>query len=377
MNIAIVHEWLTTYAGSEKVVEAVLELYPEAPVYALSYDPEPFRATRFAQHPVHTSFIQRLPFSRRYHRLYIPLFPLAVEQFDVSAYDVVFSSNHAVAKGVLTRAGQLHVSYVHTPVRYAWDMQSDYLRTGGALRNLGVRLLLHYLRLWDVVSANRVDVFLANSRYVAERVRRTYRRQAQVVYPPVDVHRFRADVQREDFFLTVGRFAPYKRMDLISDAFSRLGLPLVVIGEGPCRRAIERRAAPNVRFLGRQPTEVVADYMQRCRAFVFAADEDFGIAPVEAMAAGAPVLAYGRGGCLETVVEGRTGLFFDAQTCEALRDAVARLEQCRATFDPQTIRQHAETFSRARFQTEIQRLIEAEWEMHSQRAGVAPRGATP
>lgn len=374
LRLAVVHEWLTAYAGSEKVVAATLELYPDAPVYTLAHDPAPFRHTPFARHPIHTSFIQRLPGGRRHHRLYLPLFPLAVEQFDLRGFDVVFSSNHAVAKGVLTRAGQFHVSYVHTPVRYAWDVYFDYVRGSGARfgpRSLLARLALHYLRLWDVASANRVDLFLASSRYVAERIRRTYRRAARVVHPPVDVTRFQADRPREEFYLTVGRLVPYKRTDLIVEAFRELALPLVVIGTGPETARLRRLAGPHTRLLGEQSDAVVADHMARCRAFVFAADEDFGIAPVEAQAAGAPVLAYGAGGALETVLHGQTGWLFGEQSVAALAAAV-RAERARAEpLAPAACRRQAERFAKPLFQNRIRAILE-EGREQLRRRGLPP-----
>ncbi|WP_346290890.1 glycosyltransferase family 4 protein [Sphaerothrix gracilis] len=361
MKVAIAHEWLASHAGSEKVVEQILQLYPQADLYSLvDFLPDDLRG--FIQHkPVTTSFLQKLPLARQKFRQYLPLMPLAVEQFDLSAYDLVISSNHAVAKGVLTRPDQLHISYVHTPIRYAWDLQHQYLQQAGLDRGAKsalTRLILHYLRLWDVASANRVDRFVANSRYIARRIWRTYRRPAQVIYPPVDVQRFRADFPREDFYLTVSRFVPYKRVDLTVRAFANLGLPLVVIGDGPQWRQVAAIARGPIRLLGQQPDAVVTDYMQRCRAFIFPAEEDFGITPVEAQAAGAPVIAYGRGGAAETVVSGETGVLFAEQTAASLAAAVQEFKQQRSRFDSQQIRQQAEKFSRERFQQEFQTLVE-------------------
>ncbi|BBL81896.1 glycosyltransferase family 4 protein [Thermus thermophilus] len=364
MRVAFVHDWLTAYAGAEKVLEAALELYPTAPIYTLVYQQESFKGSRIAEHPVHTSFIERLPKGREKYRAYLPLMPLAIEQFDLSGYDVVISSSHAVAKGVLTRADQLHISYVHTPIRYAWDLQFQYLKEAGIERGLKsaiARVILHYIRLWDVASSNRVDVFVANSHYVAQRIWKFYRREAQVIYPPVDVDRFTPKGQREDFYLTLSRFVPYKKIDLIVEAFTRLGLPLVVIGDGPDFNKVKRIAGPNVQLLGYQPDTVVKDYMERCKAFVFAADEDFGITPVEAQAAGAPVIAYGRGGVTETVLHGETGLFFQEQTVESLLAAVRAFESGEYQFDPERLRQNAERFSKKRFQQEFSELVEREW----------------
>lgn len=373
MKTAIVHEWLVTYAGSEKVCEQMLLLYPEADLFSLvDFLTETQRD--FIQHrPVKTSFIQQLPFARRRFRTYLPLMPLAIEQFDLSDYDVVLSSHHAVTKGVITRADQLHISYVHTPIRYAWEMQAQYLQ--GARLNRGpkaiaAQVILHYMRLWDVATAHRVDHFVANSRFVARRIWKTYRRSAEVVYPPVAIDRFRPKTQRDDFYLTVSRFVPYKRVDLTVSAFTRLGLPLVVIGEGPNAAQVKALAGPTVQFLGHQPDAVVEDYMQRCKAFVYPAEEDFGITAVEAQAAGAPVIAYGRGGVTETVIAGKTGLFFPQQTVESLIEAVQLMESKRNSFDPEVLRQNAERFAPEQFRDAFSRLVEQKWATFRQEDGI-------
>lgn len=356
IRVAIVHDWLVTYGGAERVLESILEQFPGAPIYTLVYRPEVFRGTRIESHPVYASFIQRLPGGVNRYRQYLFLMPFAIEQFDFGEYDVVISSSHAVAKGVLTRSDQVHISYVHTPMRYAWDLQFQYLRDSGLARGIRgwiARLMLHYIRLWDTVSADRVDVFIANSEYVAQRIWKTYRRTAKVVYPPVNVSRFDYTRPREDFYLTVSRMVSYKRIDLIVQAFSRVGLPLVVIGDGPDFEKVKRLAGPNVQLLGYQPDPVVRDYMERCRAFVFAADEDFGIAPVEAQAAGAPVIAYGKGGVTETVVAEETGILFSEQSVDALVAAVRQFESQRHRFDPKRIRRNAERFGKERFQEEF------------------------
>jgi glycosyltransferase involved in cell wall biosynthesis len=358
-----VRDWLTVYAGADRAMEAVLELYPDAPVYALLYQRENFRDKPLARHPVHVSFIDRLPGGRTYHRLYFPLMPLALEQLDLSAHDTVVSLSHSVAHGVLTRADQLHISYFYTPPRYAWDLYFQYQRDnwfGRGLQRLPARLWLHYFRLWDFASARRPDVLVAASRYVARRIWKHYRREAEVIYPPVEVERFSANRPREDYFVTVGRLVPYKKVDLIVEAFNRLGRPLRVIGDGPERARLQRLAGPNIEFLGFQPDDVLRDLLERCAAFVFAADEDFGIAPVEAQAAGAPVIAYSRGGASETVLPGENGLLFARQTVDDLIAAVRDFDAARAQFDPARVRQSAMRFSRARFQAEFADLIERE-----------------
>ncbi len=368
MKIAIAHEWLDTYAGSERVVEQVLNLYPDADLFSLVDFLDPHDRAFIQHKPVTTSFIQTLPFARKHFRQYLPLMPMAIEQFDLAEYDLVISSNHAIAKGVLTRADQLHISYVHTPIRYAWDLQTQYLHQAG-LHQGGkgalTRLILHYLRLWDVSSAQRVDRFVANSHFVARRIWKTYRRPATVIYPPVATHRFRADRPRDEFYLTVSRFVPYKRVDLTIAAFNQLGLPLVVIGDGAGRDRLQAIAKPNIQFLGYQSAAVVQDHMERCKAFVFPAEEDFGITPVEAQAAGAPVIAYGRGGVTETVIANKTGLFFRTQTTDALIEVIqmfeSRLASVRPLAPPEVIRQSAERFSESTFRQAFQALVEETW----------------
>lgn len=368
-RIAIVHEWLGPYAGSEQVVAEMLEVFPQADLFATVHNPEEMYGTPLEGVKVQTTFLQSFPAARKKYRAYLPLMPLAVEQLDLRSYDIVISSSHAVAKGVLTRAGQLHVSYTHTPMRYAWDLYLDYLQGSGAgwvLKDLLVRPVMHYMRLWDSCAANRVDAFLVNSGYVARRIGKIYRRPARVLYPPVDVERFRADAPREDFFLAVSRFAPYKRMGLIVEAFTRSGKPLVVIGDGSEFEKVRRMAGKNVTMMGRQPDEMVADCLQRARAFVFAAEEDFGIVPVEAQAAGCPVIAYGKGGALETVVShpsaGATGMFFDERSPEGIMEAVESFEHVEHEFGPENCRRNASRFDRRRFHREFEDVLRELWE---------------
>lgn len=372
IRTAVIHEWLVTYAGSERVVEQMLDLHPQADLFSLvEFLPDNLR--EFIQHKsVKTSFLQHLPFAQRHFRAYLPLMPLAIEQLDVSSYDLILSSSHAVAKGVITRPDQLHLCYMHTPMRYAWDLQQQYLQ--GARLNRGVKSLmaqaiLHYLRLWDLASANRVDHFAANSRYVAQRIWKTYRRSAQVIYPPVAVDRFYPQTQREDFYFTLARFVPYKRVDLIVEAFNRLGLPLVVIGDGADWSRLAAIAQPNIHLMRHQPEEVIVNYMQRCKAFVYAAAEDFGIAAVEAQAAGAPVIAYGRGGITETVISEKTGLFFPEQTVESLMASVRLFESGAYYFSADLLRQNAEKYAPERFRQQFSGFVEAKWSKFQQKNG--------
>ena len=367
MQTAVVHEWLVTYAGSERVAEQMLQLYPDADLFSLvEFLPDDLKF--FIQHkPVTTSFLQHLPFANPRFRAYLPLMPLAIEQFDLSEYDLILSSNHAVAKGVLTRADQMHICYVHTPVRYAWDLQQQYLK--GAKLDRGFKaaltqLVLHYLRLWDATSASRVDYFVANSQYVARRIYKTYRREAEVIYPPVAVERFTPQTDRDEFYFVLSRFVPYKQVGLIVRAFNQLGLPLIVVGDGAERHTLRAIAEPNVQILSHQPEAKVIDLMQRCKAFVFAAAEDFGISLVEAQAAGAPVIAYGKGGAAE-IVRPSTGILFPEQSVESLVGAVKQFESGLKTgqleFPVEKLRQNAERFGPDRFRQELSALIERKY----------------
>jgi glycosyltransferase involved in cell wall biosynthesis len=371
MRVALVHEWLQAFAGSEKVLAAVAELYPDAPIHALVHEPSAFLGTPLEGREVHTTALQKVPGGRRFRPLFLPWMPRLIETLDVRGADVVFSSSHAVAKGVLTRADQLHISYVHTPMRYAWDLTHEYVASLTGVRRIArlrVQEELHKLRQWDALSAMRVDHYLANSKTVAQRIAKTYRREATVVYPPVEVDRFDATQPREGFYLVVSRMVPYKRVELVVEAFAQSGLELVVIGDGPRKKHCQQLAAgrANIKLLGAADDAVVADHMARCRALVFAADEDFGITPVEAMAAGAPVVALGRGGTGETVVDGRTGVHFHEQTVASLSEAVRVVERGHGGFDPAAIRRHAEGFSRQRFQDEISQYVEQAWERFHQ-----------
>lgn len=361
-DVGLVHDWLPVYAGAERVLEQMIHVLPDSDIYSLiDFIPEEQRD--FLQgKSVETSFIQTLPFSKRAYRYYLPFAPLAIEQFDLSDHDVVVSSSYAVAKGALTRADQLHISYVHSPIRYAWDLYHDYMNEGGAggwLRNLLARPLLHYMRLFDVCTAPRVDVFVANSQHVARRIWKTYRRKAHVIYPPVDVDRFSLQEEKEDYYLTMSRLVSYKRIDLIVRAFNEMPeRELVVIGDGPEYDTLKELAGPNVTLLGYQPDEAVTHYMENARAFLFAAEEDFGIVPVEAQACGTPVIAYGQGGATETVIPGTTGVFFERQEVPHVRQAVRELEDVRPQLNPEEIRANAERFDISSFRTAFSRLVQ-------------------
>jgi len=381
---ALVHEWFSPHAvgGSEQVVrrlDGLLAAAGEAPALYALVDGESGRPGSWLEgRAIHTSFVQRLPWGVSRVQHYLPLLPLAIEQLDLSSHPLVVSSSHLVAKGVITGPDQLHVSYVHTPVRYAWDQMHPYLSSSALARGpLGplVRWQLHRLRQWDVISSLRVDALIANSRFTARRIRRCWRRTSHVVPPPVQVERFRWDRPREDFYLSVCRLVPNKRVDLVVEAFGRVGLPLVVIGEGPERRRLEAIAGPTVRFLGNRSDEEVAAWLERCRAYVYAGIEDFGIAPVEAMAAGAPVIAYAAGGLLDSVRclrrsgRGATGLLFPRQSAACLADALAFFEEGRLwrQLDAEVLRRRAEEFAPHHFDRRMQTLLERLWGRHRQR----------
>jgi glycosyltransferase involved in cell wall biosynthesis len=354
LKYALVHEWLTPKAtgGSELVVKEILS-HIEADLYALidfeSINPESYLYGR----SIGTTFLQKFPLARNGVQKYLPLLPLAIEQLNLKQYDVILSSSHAVAKGILTNPYQLHICYCHTPMRYAWDLTFDYLDnspSGKGWRGAIARYLLHRLRQWDVISANRVDYFIANSHHTANRIWRCYRRRAEVIYPPVDIDRFSFETEKEDFYLTVSRLVSYKQICLIVEAFDRLQKPLVIIGEGEQLKQIRQSAKSNIQVLGLQPREVVEKYMAKAKAFVYAAREDFGIALVEAQACGTPVIAYGRGGALETVIDIRqnakqgTGCFFDKQEATALVEAVETFEKLKNSIPPENCRLQAAKF---------------------------------
>ena len=380
MKVAIVHEWLVSYAGSERVLEQMICCLPNADVFTL-IDALPAEERGFlGGRPVRTSFLQKMPGAHKHHRNFLPLMPLAVEQFDVSGYDLVISSSHAVAKGVLTGPDQLHICMCYSPIRYAWDLQHQYLRESGlnqGAKGWLARWMLHKIRLWDSRTTAGVDHFLAISHFISRRINKVYRRSSDVIYPPVNVENFTVRLGKEDFYLAASRMVPYKKMPMIVEAFARMpGRRLVVIGDGPELAKCRALAAPNVQILGYQPDAVLRDHMQRAKGFVFAAEEDFGIAPLEAQACGTPVIAFGKGGALETVrgqkAERPTGVFFEEQTVDALCEAVERFEALApGVITPEACRQNAERFSVARFRKEFSELVSTKWDaFHGNRQGI-------
>jgi len=352
LKVALVHDALPFMAGAERVLEAALEVFPDAPVYTLVYNRRAFEGTPLAKRQVYTSFIDRLPWAHQAHRSFLPLYPLAIEQFDLHDYDLILSSSYAVAHGILTRPDQTHVCLMHTPLRYAWHQPHTIFQAGGIKSQL-LRMWLHNFRQWDFAASQRVDRYVAVSHWVAGLIWHAYRRPAHVIYPPVDVDRFTSLTPKGDYYLVVSRLAHHKRVDLIVQAFSRLGLPLIVVGDGAERRRLSQLAAPNVKLLGWQSDEVIQELMGRAKALVHAAAEEFGIALVEAQAAGCPVIAYAGGGALETVLEGRTGILFQEQSVASVLEAVTIFESGNLNYSPEELRWNAERFRKERFQMEL------------------------
>ncbi|MFC2992536.1 glycosyltransferase [Halomonas tibetensis] len=364
--MAIVHDWLVTWAGAEKVLEEFLTLFPSAELFTTVNFLDKANIPALRGRTIHTSYIQRLPGARKHYRRYLPLMPAAVEQFDLKGFDLILSSSHAVAKGIIPDPSAVHVCYCYSPMRYAWDMQHQYLRQAGVrgIKAALMRWQLHKLRLWDFASAQRVDHFIAISYYIQRRIACFYRREAEVVYPPVDTERYRHDRPRENFYLAASRLVPYKRLDLIVEAFNHMPeRSLVVIGDGPERRRLEALAGSNVTLLGYQEDAVLIDHLERARAFVFMAEEDFGILPVEAQAAGAPVIGYGIGGLSETVIDGETGVHVAWQQAEALCQAVDAFERCQAenpdAYPATVCSANARRFGRAVFRAELSKRLGA------------------
>ena len=367
MKVAVVCDWLVVYAGAERVLEQILRIYPKADVFCLVDFISAEKRGFLLHKKTHTSFIQNLPKARSKYRSYLPLMPLAIEQLNVTGYDLVISSSHAVAKGIMTGPNQVHISYVHSPIRYAWDLQHQYLHEAGLEKGLKgwlAKVILHYIRMWDYRTANGVDYFIANSKFIARRIKKVYGREAEVIYPPVDVDAYQMCEQKEDFYLTASRMVPYKKIKLIVEAFNEMtDKTLVVIGDGPEFAKTKAIAGANIELMGYQSFEVLKEKMQKAKAFVFAAEEDFGITPVEAQACGTPVIAYGKGGALETVrgldKENPTGLFFEAQTVESIVNAVTRFEQEGYKVTAENCRNNAERFSVINFKQSFKKYIDA------------------
>jgi glycosyltransferase involved in cell wall biosynthesis len=371
MKVAIIHDWLVAYAGAERVLEEMIACYPDADIFSL-VDFIPAAKRNFMRDKnVVTSFIQKLPMAATKYRNYLLLMPLAIEQFDLSNYDLVISSSHAVAKGVLVGPDQLHICMCYSPIRYAWDLQHQYLRESNLVSGVKgwfARWVLHKIRLWDTRTAFAVDQFIGISHFISRRIEKAYRRESTVIYPPVDVSGFAFKAEKEEFYLTASRMVPYKKMPLIVEAFSKLpGKRLIVIGEGPEFNKCKAVAGPNVELMGWQPFDVLKDHMQRAKAFIFAAEEDFGITPLEAQACGTPVIAFGMGAALETLrgleFDSPTGVFFKEQDIVSLVDAVHLFEQEQHRISPLVCRENAMRFSPERFRYEFSAFVENNWSL--------------
>jgi len=372
MRIAIVHEWLVEYAGAERALEQIIKVFPEADLYStVDFIPEKGRGFIMNKH-VKTTFIQKIPFARKWYRYYLFLMPMAVEQHDLSGYDLIISSSHAVAKGVITGPDQLHICYCYSPIRYAWDLQHQYLKESGldkGIRGILTKWMLHKIRIWDVRTSNGVDHFIAISDFIARRIRKVYHRDSFVINCPVDTDSFLDNnIKKEDFYVTASRMVPYKKIDLIVETFAK-SMPnkkLVVIGDGPDFKKIKLLSSSNVKLMGFQEFKVLKDYLGRAKAFIFAAEEDFGIAPLEAQALGTPVIAFGKGGALETIKgldnNKPTGVFFNEQTIDSLAGAVNEFEENVGLIKAEYCINNAEKFSNRNFRKKFRSFVEERYE---------------
>jgi len=362
VKVALIHDWLTGMRGGERCLEQLCRMFPGADIYTLFHF-DGSVSSEIEAHPVKTSFLQRFPFVKGHYRSYLPLFPLAVEGFRLENYDLIVSTSHCVAKGIIPNPEAVHVCYCFTPMRYIWDRRFDYFGGQGRLKGAFISLVSHYLRWWDVASSRRVSRFVAISEYVKKRIHAFYHREAAVLYPPVDCDRFHPSDKVEDFYLLVSAFAPYKKMDQAILAFNRLGRRLRVVGSGQDERKLKSLAGGDVEFLGKVSERELAGLYARCRALVFPGVEDFGLVPVEVQASGRPVIAYGRGGALESIVPFRdadnpgTGIFFERQTPEAICEAVERFETVEKYFSPETIRKNALRFDTKQFVERFESLV--------------------
>lgn len=368
-KVALVHDFLNQYGGAERVLEVLHEIFPEAPIYTLLYDPAKMRG-KFSRADIRPSFLQKFPkFIKKRHKWLLPFMPTAPETFNLRDFDLVISSSSAFAKGIIVKPKTIHICYCHSPMRYAWDWNEKYLNEQGmgSKRRILARLLLNYIRTWDRVAADRADFFIANSRTTAARIKKYYGRESAVVYPPVEIGRSETEFpsdKRGDYFLIVSRLTPYKKIEIAVDAMNKLNLPLVVVGEGSPKyvKYLKSIAGPKTKFLGWQSDDKIKKHYAQCRAFLFPGEDDFGITPVEAMSFGKPVIALRRGGATETVVEGETGEFFDEPAVEVMADAIRRFMENEKKYDPQKIRDRAENFSKDKFRENFEREIEEIWE---------------
>ncbi|HPN96439.1 MAG TPA: glycosyltransferase [Candidatus Moranbacteria bacterium] len=363
VKIALVHDYLVQYGGAERVLECFCELYPDAPIYTLVYNKKMMHGV-LENKDIRTSFIQKFPFASSKHRIFPQVMPIAIEQFNFSKYDIVLSDSSSFAKGVITGPETLHICYMHTPMRYAWDDCHKYTQDfyfPGFIKKL-VPLAMNYLRLWDRISAERVDRFIANSRFVAKRIKKYYKKESEIIHPPVNFDDFFVNEKTGNYFLMVGRLIAYKRFDIAIKAFNRLKLPLKIIGRGPELKRLQKIAGPTIEFLGRVPDEDLAKYYSQCRAFIFPQEEDFGIVAIEALASGRPLIAFRGGDIPEHIEENKDGIFFDNQTAEDIVAAVGRFEKIE--FDSVSIREKARKFDKSAFKNKIKDYVEKEYIKH-------------
>ena len=366
-KIALVHYWLTGMRGGEKVVQSICRLYPQIDIFTLVYNRDKI-AEDINSHKILTSFIQRLPFSKSKYQTYLPFMPVAIEQFDLGGYDIVISSESGIAKGVLTKPETCHICYVHSPMRYLWNMYFDYLKneSPGFLKSTFIKFYFNYLRVWDYASAARVNYFACNSHNVRKRILKYYNRDAEVIYPPVDTSNFKFEKNKQDYYFILSQMVSYKRIDLAVSAFNELKKELIIIGEGPELKKLKKIANKNIKFLGWQPFEKIVEYYANAKAFIFPGEEDFGITPVEAQASGTPVIGFGKGGLLETVLNEKTGILFKEQQVKDIVDAVLYFESGKIKFDNELIRQNALRFDKDVFAKKFEQFAEEKYGQFSE-----------
>jgi glycosyltransferase involved in cell wall biosynthesis len=355
MKVALVHDYLNQYGGAERVLECFMDIFPEAPVFTIITDLSKM-PPRFQEANLCTSFIEKIPFSKKHYKKMLGFFPIAIEQMDLREYDLILSSSSAFAKGIITLPSQVHICYCHTPMRYVWDLYHQYMQeiSNPIFRKL-LPFVLHKIRIWDQITSQRVDAFISNSNNVSHRIKKYYNRESHVIHPPVSISHLELSVSSADYFLIVSRLIPYKRIDMVIETFNKLQWPLIIIGDGYDRDRLKQLAGPTVKMLGFQSDKVIHDYYANCRAFILAGEEDFGITPLEAQAHGKPVIAFGHGGALETVVSGITGVFFHEQSITSLSNSLERFQSM--VFDPHKIHEHAKAFNENRFKAEISAFI--------------------